>query len=63
MSDDSSGGGTLARVGGKRSAQLERRAWRAEERKRHPKPLSGKVVHPRVLVDVVPAPKKGRAAK
>jgi hypothetical protein len=46
--------------GGKRSAQLERRGWRTEERKAHPKPLSDKIVHPRVLVDVAPVAKKGR---
>jgi DNA transposition AAA+ family ATPase len=45
----------LAPVRGKRQAQLERRAWRAKERKAYPKPLSTKTVYRSVLVDVVPA--------
>lgn len=51
-------GGTLAYCGGKRSAQLERRRWRAETRTT--KPLSAKVRHEGGKVDVVAAPKKGR---
>lgn len=36
------------------------RAWRARERAERLAPLSDKVVYPRRLVDVAPAPKKGR---